>query len=746
MKKLFTVVSIFLSILLFSVTGVEEVTVKAIGEVSVHDPSVIRDTDEKYYAFGSHITTVVSDDLINWNYTARGYQTPGNVHFGDLSETLKGSFKWAGENDSDCLGGYAVWAPDVYYNEKYLWEDGSRGAYMMYYSASSTYKRSCIGLAVSKDITGPYTYVDTVIYSGFTKISAKDENSTHDKKYTNTHIDELINMGKVCRYKDDWGIDDYNSTKYPNAIDPCVYEDEKGRLYLTYGSWSGGIFSLPLNSLTGIPVYPCFDGKTEDGRMIDRYFGTHIAGGKGWSGEGPFIWYDTETGYYYLQTSYEWLGTDGGYHIRMFRSKSPLGPFTDMLGNNAVYGDNHIEHGIKMFGNYAFEGMDRAYTSGGHCSSLVDEDGERYVLYHTRFKNTEWFTMRVHQMYINEDGWPVIAPFRYIGKNTEEYDEIDIIGTYEYINHGNGIGEGDRVNTSKTIMLLNDGVIKGAAEGKWSRNGKYITFEIASGVYKGVLLKQYNESGESVMSFSLVGGENQAIWGAKCKSNVTELKEPVINLSFDNNEKATFVKQVKNSNPFRDESIEAKYELGYEGNAIKLEGGIGLELENVNLSENMTLSFMMKPESINTYTPVVACTESFVENGMDKWFSLTTFSNKKNAVLWSRNGEKNQWLENKSETGYKMGKWQHIILVFDKATYGKDNDYINCKLYIDGLCVATGAVSRFAFTEDSKLYFGVNPWDDAFEGLIDEVRVFDYAFNHNEAVTHYNSFLKMYRD
>lgn len=51
-------------------------------------------------------------------------------------------------------GGYAVWAPDITYNENYVWEDGSKGAYMMYYCTSSTAFRSCIGYAVCKNVDG----------------------------------------------------------------------------------------------------------------------------------------------------------------------------------------------------------------------------------------------------------------------------------------------------------------------------------------------------------------------------------------------------------------------------------------------------------------------------------------------------------------------------------------------------------------------------------------------------------------
>lgn len=741
MKKIFLIACVLLSLLLFSVTGVAKVTDKVLNEVSVHDPSIIKDVDGKYYVFGSHITTCVSDDLTKWDYVARGYKTHGNVHFGDLSDTLAGSFKWAGENDSDCLGGFAVWAPDVFYNEDYIWEDNTKGAYMMYYSTSSTFKRSCIGLAVAKEIEGPYTYVDTIIYSGFTKVSAKDENSTHNKKYTYTNIDELIEKGKMPGYKDDWGIDDYNSYSYPNAIDPCVYETADGKLYLAYGSWSGGIFSLPLSKITGRPIYPGFDSETEDGRMVDRYFGTHIAGGKGWSGEGPFVWYDEETKYYYLQTSYEWLGSDGGYHIRMFRSETPVGPFTDLLGNSSVYGDIHHEHGVKMFGNYAFENTPRAYTAGGHCSSLVDDDGERYVFYHTRFKNTEHFVLRVHRMFMNKEGWPVIAPFRYMGDCDEKITEEEIIGTYEYINHSNRIGEGTKVNTSCTIMLLNDGVITGAAEGTWERDDKYLTFKINKKTYSGVILKDFDENGESCVTFSLVGGDNEAIWGKKHPFEITEVKEGKVKIGFENEEGFSLVKKVNNSNPKADNGLKGIYEDGYVGKAIRLDGSMGMEIENIDLSESFTLSFWMKPEKIATFTPVIAITEDF--NG-GKWTSLTTFSNGNDVMIWSHHGEKGQWLEGKAATGYKMGSWQLVTIVFNRDIYGKENEFIDCKVYINGLCVASGNVTKDSITKESRLYFGVNPWDKPFEGLIDEIEFFDYAFSHNEAIKHYNSYLKMW--
>ena len=124
---------------------------------------------------------------------------------------------------------------------------------------------------------------------------------------------------------------------------------------MTYGSWSGGIYILELDKTTGKVIYPGKNSKTADGRVVDEYFGTKIAGGFRKSGEGPYILYDKDSDYYYLYVSYEGLAQNGGYNMRLFRSKSPDGPYTDAAGHNAVLtnaGQSHKDIGIKAMGNY----------------------------------------------------------------------------------------------------------------------------------------------------------------------------------------------------------------------------------------------------------------------------------------------------------------------------------------------------------------------------------------------------------
>ena len=503
-----------------------------VAHVSVHDPSIFREVNENgevvYYVYGTHITSAKSDDLVNWKVFTNGYAKKNNTLYGDLSANLAGSFAWAGENDSDCKGGFAVWAPDIVYNERYVNEDGSLGAYMIYYSASSTYCRSAIGYAVADTVEGPFTYKGTLVYSGFTQKSAKDKNSEKDKIWTNTNIDELMAEGRIeGEFNTKWanGGYAYNTDYAPNAIDPTIFTDTEGRMWMCYGSWSGGIYLLEIDPATGDAIYPGKDGTTEDGRVIDKYFGTRIACGHTKSGEGPYILYDEETKYYYLYVTYNFLDSVSGYNMRLFRSEKPEGPYLDAAGNNAVFeskGANQYAKGIKVMGNYVFSNCSMGYRSPGHNSAFIDEDGQRYLIYHTRFANRgEHFEVRVHQQFMNEDGWPVTAVFenRNDEISTTGYAQDEIVGLYEFINHGTA-SDGSKVREPEAVILEADGTIGGDYTGTWvQKDGSYLaTFEIDGVTYKGVFFAQHDEMKTStkIMTFTAIGSNNETIMGVKC--------------------------------------------------------------------------------------------------------------------------------------------------------------------------------------------------------------------------------------
>ena len=69
---------------------------------------------------------------------------------------------------------------------------------MLYYSASSTWRRSCIGLLVSKQVYRGYQYVDTILYSGFTNTGKVnyDGNSKRDTTWSNNYL----NLKKLMNF------------------------------------------------------------------------------------------------------------------------------------------------------------------------------------------------------------------------------------------------------------------------------------------------------------------------------------------------------------------------------------------------------------------------------------------------------------------------------------------------------------------------------------------------------------------
>ena len=513
------------------VENCEKVNKGAYERVSVHDPSIIK-ADGNYYVFGSHIAVGKSADLMNWTSISNEYTTPGNVMYGDLSSNLKESFAWAGENDSDCLNGYAVWAPDIFWNPDYKNADGSKGAYMLYYCTSSTYKRSCIGYAVSDKIEGPYTYANTIVYSGFTKQEAYDTNSKINTQYLNTNLGDLLESHTIKDVNEKWFNTDgsYNTDYAPNAIDPNLFYDKEGNLWMSYGSWSGGIYVLQIDKETGKPIYPQEDGTTQAGNTIDRYFGTQIAGGHTKSGEGPYIIYNKENDYYYLFMSYASLTANGGYNMRLFRSKNPDGPYVDAAGNHASLPgkvDNNA-YGVKLIGNYEWSGLDIGYKAAGHNSAFIDEDGQMYLVYHTRFNGgTELHQVRVHQMVMNSEDWPVVIPYEYSGDTIEKagYALENVVGQYEWINHGTD-SSSDMIET-QIVILNQDHTISGDVNGTWTmtEESSQVSLTIDGMTYQGVFEQTYNESQprEAVMTFSVVGSNNTCIWGSQLKATDDEM-------------------------------------------------------------------------------------------------------------------------------------------------------------------------------------------------------------------------------
>ena len=472
----------------------------AVGNVSspvaVHDPSILK-AEDKYYIYGSHMAAAVCDDLNSWKYLANGYRKVNKV-FGQIYDVYDEAFAYAGAptslipTDDAKNGGEHVWAPDVIYNK-------AMGKYVMYYCTTSTWNASNLCYGISDSPEGPFEWQGALIYSGF-------DNDTIKGTDVLDYVDEEYAASTYITRKG------YNFEDFPNAIDPAVFYDKDGRMWMVYGSWSGGIFLLELDEQTGKVIHPAADPDNS----VDPYFGKRLIGGGHNSIEGPYILWDEASGYYYLFVSYGSLTRDGGYQIRVLRSETPDGEYVDMNGKKPEKGYNHAYYGLKLSGNYMLPSLSKAYKATGHNSAFTDDDGKEYIVYHTRFDNgTEQHSPRVHQFLVNEEGWPCMLPYQTSGETGSDYTMADTAGRYYFIDQGTKID--GNVAQPEILYLNDDGTAKTeSAEGTWSLtdNSHYMTLTLGDRTYSGVFCKMNDEAGTSVMTFSAVG-YNESVWGVK---------------------------------------------------------------------------------------------------------------------------------------------------------------------------------------------------------------------------------------
>jgi arabinan endo-1,5-alpha-L-arabinosidase len=435
-------------------------------DVTVHDPSVIK-TNGTYYVIGSHLAFAKTNDLIQWQQINSSVYT-GNPLIPNVFDELKEAFEWA-KTDT-------MWAGDIIQLRD--------GKYYMYYCmCKGDSPLSALGVARADKVEGPYKNLGILLRSG----AGKGEDGTN-----------------------------YNATIHPNAVDPHTFFDKNGDLWMVYGSYSGGIYILKMNPSTG-KQYP------------GQGYGKKLLGANHSRIEGPYIQYSPDTGYYYLFLSFGGLTADGGYNIRVARSQNPDGPYYDAEGNNMIncrgpagsfFDDRAIEpYGVKLMGNFRFVDSGIGYVSPGHNSTYYDEEsGKYFIIFHTRFPGKgEMHQVRVHQMFINEDGWPVIAPHRYAGETIRRYSPEEVAGTYAYINHGRDISA--NIKNSVRISLNKDGTVSGnGVNGRWELSGEhYIRLTVNGTNYTGVVLQQWDDGLKKyVMTFSAISRNgNVTIWGSQ---------------------------------------------------------------------------------------------------------------------------------------------------------------------------------------------------------------------------------------
>ena len=436
---------------------------------SVHDPEILYVEEEGcYYMLCTHNTTIRrSYDLITWENCVKltnGYNKSTNEH-----AALGG------------IGQNAFWAPNIFYNEV-------MGKYCVYYSNSATLNDGGRGFGNKWSSIG-MTYLEPVEgedYSMATLDNWKDGGiviKSYDAWKQGGHIQSGVQGGE-------YQFGAYNKQSYeecaPNAIDPTIlWNADKSRLFMVFGSFYEGINIVELNPETGLrfnqdsldPEDPYYEVRQGDGITIANRGGSYATAepldgrrnGTQAGIEGPTIFYNEDTGYYYLIVSYDYLGDT--YNMRIARSKEITGPYYDYNGFNMVTGaeenldrldpetiftngtmndpesgwvanpdisydemldtDKVLSYdpnvGTKIAGPYQFEGGQQ-WVAVGHNSAFLNADGEWMIGSHA--KNPQ--ELHVRKLLWTEEGGPVPSVSRYAGEDVNQViDGSCVVGEFE---------------------------------------------------------------------------------------------------------------------------------------------------------------------------------------------------------------------------------------------------------------------------------------------------------------------------
>ena len=289
--------------------------------ITTRDPSSIVKCKDEYWVFytGRGVPSYRSRDLVKWK---RG------------PAVFKAAPEWIAKTVPENRN-LQYWAPDIM-------KLGDR--YVLYYSVSSFGKMtSAIGLA-----TNPTLDPDDPAY-------------------------HWTDQGFVVRTQDGDGY---------NAIDPSVFHDSDGSLWLTFGSYWSGIKLIQLNPQTGKPLAP-------DSKLFSIAYNQSI--------EASYLCRHDD--YYYLFVNWGRCcqGPKSTYNIRIGRSKSVTGPYLDKADVDMLHS------GGSLF---------LATTNGpligpGHAGTLNAQGKDWFTSdFEGNLRMDGKATLAIMPLRWNADGWP----------------------------------------------------------------------------------------------------------------------------------------------------------------------------------------------------------------------------------------------------------------------------------------------------------------------------------------------------
>lgn len=466
-----------------ALTGYGESNGSRTGIANVHDP-VIVEAEGAYYVFSTDnmgpdfgYQVRKSDDMIHWEYVGVAIEGHGNAATAsELYKAGNGALQEVYDvlsKDSNWGNTWTLWAPDVV--------PAAGGGYWLYgcWTANFGQGHSIIFQCYSESITGPYEYVDILVYS----------------------YDGWVNG--------------------PNAIDPSIYYDAEGNMYMAYGSFNGGIYSLQLNASNGLR----YDGHKGSEVLSDsalsaaERYGTKMVAST--SMEGPAVTYYEDVEVYEGDVKaydpsksqyadlYYLMGSAGSlsstYNMRSYSSLSPTDGYTSKLGSGANSGN-------RVSGSFSWRTNDGKlnppyydFAYPGHNDMLVTSTGKNILAYHNRqtFASGNVNHYLFTSMYaFNSQGDLVMSPNRYAGETERKITAAELTelsgGNYIYnLVTSDTYSASTNGGYAMTGLVLNENgsiTLNGENAGEWVLYGdNYVYIKMNNVEYYGVAMPAYIE-------------------------------------------------------------------------------------------------------------------------------------------------------------------------------------------------------------------------------------------------------------
>jgi arabinan endo-1,5-alpha-L-arabinosidase len=289
--------------------------------ITTRDPSSVVRCKDEYWVFytGRGVPSYHSKDLVNWERGPAVFKTAPDWIAKTVPENRHMSY----------------WAPDII-------KLGDQ--YLLYYAISSMGKMtSAIGLATNPTL------------------------DPNDPAY------HWTDQGVVVRTQEGDGY---------NAIDPCIFHDTDGSLWMTFGSYWTGIKLIQMDPQTGKRIAP--DSKLSSLAYNDSIEASYLC---------------KHNDYYYLFVNWGSCcqGTNSSYNIRVGRSKTITGPYLDKVGSDM----------LKAGGSEFLPTVNGPLFGPGHAGTLNAEGKNWFTSdFEGDIRLNGKATLAIMPLQWNADGWP----------------------------------------------------------------------------------------------------------------------------------------------------------------------------------------------------------------------------------------------------------------------------------------------------------------------------------------------------